>query len=61
MSRNAEEATNFVFLQLIEQEPGTYDKGYSDYARQDKIYLVWERISHEKKDSGSWLSYFETT
>jgi hypothetical protein len=53
MARKVDEAANFVFVQLIEQEPGIYD-------RQDKIDLAWERISHETKESGSWLSSFET-
>jgi hypothetical protein len=49
-------------VQLIEQEPGIYCHGkrHSDYARQDKIDLAWERISYEMKESGSWLSFFET-
>jgi hypothetical protein len=54
-----DEAANFVFVQLIEQEPGIYDKCHADYARQNKIDLAWERISHEIKESGSWLSSFE--
>jgi hypothetical protein len=37
------EAADFVFVQLIELEPGIYDKRHSDYARQDKIYMAWER------------------
>jgi hypothetical protein len=36
-ARKVDEAGNFVFVQLIEQEPGIYDKRYPDYARQDKI------------------------
>jgi hypothetical protein len=47
-------------VQLIEQEPGIYDKRHPDYAGQGKIDLDWERISHEIKDSESGLSYFET-
>jgi hypothetical protein len=54
-----DEAANFVFVQLTEQEPGIYDKRHQDYARQDKIFLAWERISHETKESGSRLSSFE--
>jgi hypothetical protein len=38
-------------VQLIEQEPGIYNKRHPDYARQDKIVLTWERISHEIKKS----------
>jgi hypothetical protein len=55
-----DEAANFIFVQLSEQEPGIYDKRYPEYARQDKMDLTWERISHETKDSESWLSSFET-
>jgi hypothetical protein len=47
-------------VQLIEQEPGIYDKCHPDYVRQDKIDLAWEGISHEMKESGSWLSSSET-
>jgi hypothetical protein len=60
IARKVDEETNFVFAQFIEQEPGIYDKCHADYPRQDKIDLVWERISHEMKESGSWLGYFET-
>jgi hypothetical protein len=47
MARKVDEAANFVFVRLIEQEPGIYDNHHPDYARQDKIDLAWERISHE--------------
>jgi hypothetical protein len=40
MARKVDEAANFVFVQLIEQEPGIYDKRHPDYARQDKIDLA---------------------
>jgi hypothetical protein len=60
MARKVEEAANFDFVQLIEQEPGIYDKRHADCARQDKIDLALERISHEMKESESWLSSFET-
>jgi hypothetical protein len=50
----------FSFVQLIEHEPGIYGKCHADYVRRDKIYLAWEGISHEMKESGSWLSSFET-
>jgi hypothetical protein len=59
--RNVDEAANFVFVQLIQQEPGKHDKFHANYARRDKTDLAWERISHEMKESGSWLSSFETT
>jgi hypothetical protein len=40
MARKVDEAANFVFVQLIEQEPGIYDKCHANYARQDKIDLA---------------------
>jgi hypothetical protein len=49
-----------IFVQLIEKKLGIYDKLHSDYARQDKIDLAWERIYQETKESGSRLSSFET-
>jgi hypothetical protein len=55
-----DEAANFVFGQLVEQEPGICDKCCTDYARQDKIDLAWIGISCEMKESGPWLSSFET-
>jgi hypothetical protein len=61
IAREVDEALNFVFVQLIEQEPGIYDNCQADYARQDKIGLAWERISLEMNESGSWLSSSETT
>jgi hypothetical protein len=60
MARKVDEAANFVFVQLTEQEPDTYDKCHPDYARHNKIDFALERISHEMKESGSWLSPFET-
>jgi hypothetical protein len=47
-------------MQLIEQQPGIYDKCHPDYAKQDKTDLAWERMSHETKESGTWLSSFGT-
>jgi hypothetical protein len=61
MVRKVDEASNFVFVQLIGQEPGIYDKCHPVCARQDKIDLAWERISHETKEFGSRLSSLETT
>jgi hypothetical protein len=58
MARKIDEAADFVSVQLIEQEPGIYNKHHADYARRDKLDLVWDRIFHETKESGSWLSYF---
>jgi hypothetical protein len=60
MARKVDRAVHFVFVQLTEQETGIYDKRHSSYARQDKIDLAWDRISHETKESGSRLSSFET-
>jgi hypothetical protein len=61
MTRKVDEAANFVFVHLIEQNPGIYDKRHPDCARQGKIHLAWESISHETKESGSTLSSFKTT
>jgi hypothetical protein len=61
VARKVDEAANFVFVQLIEQEPGIYDKRHPDYARRDEINLTWDRIFHEMKESGPRLSSFETT
>jgi hypothetical protein len=33
MARKVDEAANFVFVQLTEQDPGIYDKRHPDYAR----------------------------
>jgi hypothetical protein len=46
MARKVDNTASFVFMHLIEQESGIYDKSHADYARQDKIDLAWERISH---------------
>ncbi|PNF36258.1 hypothetical protein B7P43_G08473 [Cryptotermes secundus] len=51
MARKADKVDNFVFVQLIEQEPGIYDKCHPNYGRRDKVDLAWERISHEMKES----------
>jgi hypothetical protein len=55
MAWKVDEAANFVFEQLIEQKPGLYDKSHPDYARWDKIDLVWERILHEMKESDRYV------
>jgi hypothetical protein len=50
MARKFDEAANFVLVQLIEEEPGMYDKrhpDHPDYARRAKVDLAWEKISHE--------------
>jgi hypothetical protein len=39
MARKVDEAANFVFVQLIEQKPGIYEKYHPHYARQGKI--IW--------------------
>jgi hypothetical protein len=51
MAWKVDEAAHFVFVQLIEQEPGICDRCHTDCARQDKIDLAWKRISHKIKDS----------
>jgi hypothetical protein len=58
MARDVEEAANFVFVQLIEQEPSICDKRHPDYARRDKINLAWERISHDMKESGMCVNVY---
>jgi hypothetical protein len=55
MGLKVDEAANFVFVQLNEQE-----QRHPHYARQDKINLIWGRIFHETKESGSMLRSFET-
>jgi hypothetical protein len=50
MPRKVDEVANFVFMHLIEQEPGMYDKCHPRYARWDKIGLAWERTLHEMKE-----------
>jgi hypothetical protein len=55
MTRKVDEAPNFVFVQLTEQEPAVYDKRHADYARRDKIGLAWERISHRMEKSGMYV------
>jgi hypothetical protein len=52
--RKIDEAANFVFVQLIDQEPGIYDKFHPDDTRRDKIGLAWERISHEMNETAPW-------
>jgi hypothetical protein len=52
MAQKFNEAANFVFVQLIEQEPGIYNRRHPDYARRDKTDLAWEKISHEMQESG---------
>jgi hypothetical protein len=44
MARKVDEAASFVFVQLIEQVLGIYDRRHPDYDRQVKIDLAWERI-----------------
>jgi hypothetical protein len=41
MARKVDEAANFVLVQLIEHEPGIYDKRHPDCARRDKVDLPW--------------------
>jgi hypothetical protein len=60
VTREVDEAANFVFVQLIEQEPGMYDIRHLDYASGKETDLAWEGISHETKEPGSRLNSFET-
>jgi hypothetical protein len=46
-------------MQLLEEEPGIYDKRHPDYVWWDKIDLAWERISHEMNESGMCLYILE--
>jgi hypothetical protein len=55
MARKIDKASNFIFVQLIEQELGIYDKRHPDCARPDKIDLAWEKIYHEMNESGMCL------
>jgi hypothetical protein len=56
-ARKVDEAANFVFMQLNEQQSGIYAKRQPDCATKGKTDLAWERISHETSlDPG----YFET-
>jgi hypothetical protein len=55
MARKVDEAISFVFVLLIEQEPGKYDKCHVDWTNRFGL----GKKSHEM-ESGSWLSFFET-
>jgi hypothetical protein len=50
MAQKVDKASNFVFVLLIEQEPGIYGKCHTDYARWNEIDLTWEKVSHELKE-----------
>jgi hypothetical protein len=52
VARKIDEAANFVFVQLIEQEHGIYGRRHTDYARRNKIDLAWGTISHETNKTG---------
>jgi hypothetical protein len=43
MARKFVEAATFIFLQVIEQKPGIYEKCLPDCARRDKIDLAREK------------------
>jgi hypothetical protein len=60
MARKVDEEAYFISVQLIEQEPGIHDKCHVDYARQNKMHLTWEIISHEIKETGFWLNHGRT-
>jgi hypothetical protein len=61
MAWKVDEAANFVFVQLTEQESGIYDKCHTAYARQDKTDLAWERISHipPQKKEAAWCNFID--
>jgi hypothetical protein len=40
MAQKVDEAANFVFVHLIEQEPCIYGKCHAEYVRTDKIDLA---------------------
>jgi hypothetical protein len=61
MTPKVNKTPDFVFMQLIEHEPGIYDKCHPDYAGQDKIDLGCERISHEMKESGMHIYFLIET
>jgi hypothetical protein len=61
MARKVDKVDNFDFVQLIEQEPGIYDKCHPDYGRRDIIDLAWERISHEVNESGMYMYIYFIT
>jgi hypothetical protein len=63
MAWKVDEAVNFVFVQLTEQEPDVYDKYiydecHPDYTSQANINLAWEGIYHETKESGVHVKFF---
>jgi hypothetical protein len=45
MARKVDEADNFVFVPLIEQEPRIYDKRHPDYARQKTKFGLGKNFS----------------
>jgi hypothetical protein len=52
-TRKVDEAANFVFVQLIKQEPGVYDKRHPGYAKDVKTDLTWEEfIMRRSLDTG---------
>jgi hypothetical protein len=61
MARKVDKTANFVFVQLIEQDPGIYDTSHPDYARREKIDLASEKISHEINESGMCLYIYIIT
>jgi hypothetical protein len=40
-ARKVDEADNFAFVQLTEQERAMYDKRHAEYAKRDKIDLAF--------------------
>jgi hypothetical protein len=58
MAWKADETSDFVFVQLIKQEPSMYDKSHPDYARWDKVDLAWEKIFHKMNESGMCVNVY---
>jgi hypothetical protein len=51
VAQKIDKAADFVFVQLIEQEPGIYDRCHPDYSRQQEVDSSWVRILHGMKES----------
>jgi hypothetical protein len=55
MARKVDGASNFVFVQLTEQEPSIYHKSHADYARLDKGL---GKIYHKMNSSGMCVNVY---
>lgn len=54
-AQKVDEATHFAFVQFTVQKQGLYDHSHPDYAQGDKVDLVWEKISHEITQPGTYI------